>query len=174
MLSGGSMSLLEFGVPSGVSSSDHFDIVCEYINRLGVPNSADYIQKLLTIDYIMGQIDRHYNNIALLHNIHTDTYEMAPLFDSQRTFFAGVPEQFLLENQSIIGKPFGPNGMINLDDQIVNVKTVKLSREGLDKVIIKYRQVLSSVGVSAERIDFLTQLINQRYNNLLRLTNNLL
>lgn len=51
--------------------------------KLNIPNVKDYMNKLLTCDYILGNSDRHYNNFGAIRNVETLEYiSMSPIFDT--------------------------------------------------------------------------------------------
>lgn len=53
---------------------------CEYLK---IPNVKDYMNKLLTCDYILANSDRHYNNFGAIRNVETLEYiGMSPIFDT--------------------------------------------------------------------------------------------
>ena len=66
--------------PSSRSLLDHFLMCCE---ALGVPGVMDALNRMLTVDYIIANEDRHWNNFGCVRN--ADTLEwlgLAPVFDS--------------------------------------------------------------------------------------------
>jgi len=68
--------------PKGNSDSEltHLLKCCE---ALGIPNVKDGINKLITLDYIIANSDRHYNNFGFVRNPDTlEWYGPAPVYDS--------------------------------------------------------------------------------------------
>ena len=66
--------------PNHISLRDHFLACCD---RLGIPGVKSALDRMLTIDYIISNEDRHWNNFGLVRN--ADTLEwlgFAPVFDS--------------------------------------------------------------------------------------------
>ncbi len=62
------------------SPRDHFLTCCD---ALGVPGVKDALNRMLTVDYIISNEDRHFNNFGCVRN--ADTLEwlgLAPVFDS--------------------------------------------------------------------------------------------
>ena len=66
--------------PNHVSSRDHFFACCD---TLGIPGVRQALDRMLTVDYIICNEDRHWNNFGLVRC--ADTLEwigFAPVFDS--------------------------------------------------------------------------------------------
>ena len=62
------------------SLHDHFLDCCE---MLGVPSAKDTLDKMLTLDYLIANEDRHWNNFGVLRNAETlEWIGIAPVFDS--------------------------------------------------------------------------------------------
>ena len=50
---------------------------------LGIPNVESTLEKMLALDYIVANTDRHYNNFGFVRNAETlDWYGLAPIYDS--------------------------------------------------------------------------------------------
>jgi len=59
---------------------NHFLDCCE---MLGIPDAKNMIDKMLTLDYIIANEDRHWNNFGVLRNAETlEWIGIAPVFDS--------------------------------------------------------------------------------------------
>jgi hypothetical protein len=66
--------------PNNRSLYDHFLDCCTV---LGVPDIKDALNKLLTVDYIISNEDRHWNNFGLIRNAQTlEWLGFAPVYDS--------------------------------------------------------------------------------------------
>jgi len=66
--------------PNHISLRDHFFACCD---NLGIPGVKSALDRMLTLDYIISNEDRHWNNFGLVRN--ADTLEwlgFAPVFDS--------------------------------------------------------------------------------------------
>lgn len=86
----------------------HFDKCCRFV---GIKGFEEPLNKMLILDFIMANTDRHYNNFGFLRN--TDTLQwlgMAPVFDTERSLFL---EKSIVKNmyaaQDIEAKPFKDN-----------------------------------------------------------------
>jgi len=66
--------------PNDRSLQDHFFACCE---TLGVPDVKDALGKMLTVDYIIANEDRHWNNFGVVRRADTlDYLGFAPIYDS--------------------------------------------------------------------------------------------
>ncbi|NLN64588.1 MAG: excisionase [Clostridiaceae bacterium] len=65
--------------PNHVSAYDHFLNCCE---ALGIPGVRDSLDRLLAVDYLIANTDRHMNNIGAVRNAVTLEWRgLAPVFD---------------------------------------------------------------------------------------------
>jgi hypothetical protein len=66
--------------PNSRSLRDHFLVCCE---SLGVPEAETALNKMLTVDYIIANEDRHFNNFGCVRSADTLKWlGLAPVFDS--------------------------------------------------------------------------------------------
>jgi hypothetical protein len=75
--------------PNHLSVRDHFLNCCD---TLGIPGVRDAMGKMLTVDYIIANEDRHFNNFGCIRN--ADTLEWlgyAPVFDSGTSLWYNRP-----------------------------------------------------------------------------------
>ena len=71
------------------SELTHFLFCCE---KLGIPNVQNSLDKMLALDYIISNEDRHYNNFGAIRN--ADTLEwlgLAPVYDSGTSLWHNTP-----------------------------------------------------------------------------------
>ncbi|MCL1874342.1 MAG: HipA domain-containing protein [Clostridiales bacterium] len=86
--------------PSNRSLIDHFFDCCE---ALGLTDAKDSLFKLLTMDYIIANEDRHWNNFGLMRNAETLKWlGFAPVYDSGTSLWYNTPHV----GQDLICKPF--------------------------------------------------------------------
>lgn len=163
--------LYEFGMPENYRSTEYYyKYMIDLFERMGVEDAGLFIDKMLAVDYIMGQTDRHYNNFGLLHNIENDSFCMAPLYDSGNANHCRKPTSSINLDEEIIGKPFGPNGQIGLDKQIINIKTgVYITPDIINKVEREYRNTLDKIEISEERKDMLVNSLYLRTEKMMEL-----
>lgn len=145
--------LYEFGLPEIYKKTDYYyNYVIDLFEKMGVQNVREFIDKMLSIDYVMCQTDRHYNNFGILRNIDTEACIMAPLYDSGDACRNADLTQFMDVNSDVLGKPFGPNGQVYQNEQFTNVKSrLFIDEETVNKVVPSYIDNLNRIGVSEER-----------------------
>ena len=74
----------------------------------------EYLSKMLALDALILNTDRHFNNIGIIANSKENKYRFAPIFDNGRSLLSEI-EKFpfdisIEENiQNVIGKPFAAN-----------------------------------------------------------------
>ena len=67
----------------------HFIVCCE---SLGITDAQKSLDKMLTLDYIISNEDRHYNNFGAVRNAETlEWFEMAPIYDSGTSLWHTTP-----------------------------------------------------------------------------------
>ena len=89
---------------NNVSVYQHFVKCCEF---LGIKDVVPFLDRMITLDYIIANEDRHFNNFGLLRN--ADTLEwigMAPIYDSGSSLgYDKLPAQ--MKSEKDVGcKPF--------------------------------------------------------------------
>ena len=94
----------------------------EQVERMtGLRGFGIYLNKLLTIDAIFLNEDRHTNNIAVIYNEKTQRYSLSPLFDQGLCIFADTSVDYPLELsyeaclEKIESKPFSMDFDIQLE-----------------------------------------------------------
>lgn len=154
----------EYGfTDTSYKAEDYYNYTAKLISNMGVQGVQEYLDKMLCIDYVMCQKDRHYNNFGLIHNIDTDTWSMAPLYDSGDACYANVAAKFIDLNADVIGKPFGPSGLVNLNNQMRNVKTgIYISDDIIESILPEYKNLLNEIGMSEDKQKLLIESLHLR------------
>ena len=68
-----------------ISAWQHFVDCC---NELGIPGSVEFLNRMIVLDYIIANKDRHYNNFGAVRNAETlEWLGMAPIYDSGSCFY---------------------------------------------------------------------------------------
>ena len=68
------------------------------LEGLGVPAARQKLAKMIVVDYLSGNSDRHVHNLGVLRDCETRTWlGVAPLFDNGMAFFASAPAAEALE-----------------------------------------------------------------------------
>lgn len=79
---------------------DRFAFLCSQVERItGIKNFAGYMNKILTIDAITLNEDRHLHNIAVILN-EDGKYETCPIFDQGAGFLADTTMEYPM-NQDV-------------------------------------------------------------------------
>lgn len=76
-------------------------------NEIGVPSIVDAIDKMLTIDFIVANEDRHFRNFGFIRN--ADTLEwigFSPIFDSGSSLGYNKLTSQIISGEDIVCKPF--------------------------------------------------------------------
>lgn len=84
-----------------------FEAIAE---RYGVTNYGEHLRKMVTLDYIICNVDRHLNNFGLMTN--GEVYEPAPIFDNGRSFGVSLEKGFDFNKAPAL--PFGSTQKRNL------------------------------------------------------------
>ena len=99
----------------GLSVKDKIKKTVELVqNNTNINNFGEYLTALFELDAFIYNDDRHFNNIALLHDIKTDNYELCPVFDNGAAFLSdeeeyGKSDKIGLIRKEIKSKPFSEN-----------------------------------------------------------------
>jgi hypothetical protein len=86
------------------SSYQHYIACCE---RLGIPNIVQSINEMLTVDFLLANQDRHFNNFGAVRN--ADTLEWlgaSPIFDTGTSMYYGSQTQRIRPRVEGECKPF--------------------------------------------------------------------
>lgn len=97
---------------NSVSAYRHFLECCE---ALGIPDVRENLDKMLAVDYIIANEDRHFNNFGAVRN--ADTLEwigLAPVFDCGTSLWYDKPLAMIRPLDKVPSKPFRKSH----DDQI--------------------------------------------------------
>jgi hypothetical protein len=89
------------------SNYQYFLRICD---ELGIPGVQDALEKMIVVDFIMVNTDRHYNNFGALR--HAETLEwlgMAPIFDTGTSMWhSDFDERIDARDYRLKAKPFKP------------------------------------------------------------------
>lgn len=146
----------------------HFVNCCE---ALGIKNAVHYLDRMIVLDYIIANEDRHFNNFGVLRDAETLNWiGFAPIYDSGSSLgYDKMPGQIRMKKE-IVCKPFKNHhseqlklvsdfGWIDFDkltdvDQVI---TSVLSSDGAEEYIDQNR--IKAIADSVRRrIEYLSQL----------------
>lgn len=94
--------------------NERIDYVKSFLKEYTGLDIHEYLSKMLTLDALILNTDRHFNNIGIIANSKTNEYHFAPVFDNGRALLSEI-EKFpfdlsIEENiENVIGKPFSAN-----------------------------------------------------------------
>lgn len=91
--------------PNHLSDYGHFMKCCE---TLGIPGCEDSINKMLAVDYLIANDDRHLNNFGAVRNAETlEWLGLAPVFDCGSSMWCSQPTSRIhTEDADTPSKPF--------------------------------------------------------------------
>lgn len=117
--------------------------------KLDVPNYKVDINKMLFIDYLIGNTDRHLNNIGLIRNAKTLEFEgLTPVFDSGSSLGFDMNDNQLNKVDEVEWKPFKTKKVINQLDLIddyswLDPEDLKYVINDINDVCYKYKEYIS-------------------------------
>lgn len=132
---------------------------------LNIQNSEAELTKMLFVDFLMANQDRHYRNFGFLRNSQTLEWKgLAPVFDTERSMFISKSIVKYYAPIDLQAKPFKDNHaeQFNLLSSEI-LKTLPL--EELNNVSKRFGQLLSqNVFFSKDRINSLEEYLSKRIN----------
>jgi hypothetical protein len=97
----------------GLSLSDQYWIKC--CELLGVTDASERLEKMLALDYLLANHDRHLRNFGLIRDVDTLAWRVAPLFDNGSSLWCDkVPLR--ADDLEYVSQPFvyNPNLQLSL------------------------------------------------------------
>lgn len=86
------------------SAWQHFVDCC---NDLGIPGTVEFLDRMIVLDCIIANEDRHYNNFGALRNAETlEWLGMAPIYDSGSSLGFDKDDWEILSGRYTFSKPF--------------------------------------------------------------------
>jgi hypothetical protein len=144
------------------SEHQHFLYCC---SELGITNADESISKILTVDYLINNRDRHYNNFGAVRNAETlEWIGLAPIFDSGTSFWNDKNTMSILEIANTSSKPFRNTHA----EQIELVKDFSwLDLSALKGIEDEFYAILSqSPYIDEERISNICKAFSERVKSL--------
>ena len=146
----------------------HFVDCCE---DLGIHDAVSFLDRMLVLDYIIANEDRHLNNFGILRNAkNLEWIGMAPIYDSGSSLgYDKIPAQMRAEGE-VVCKPFKKHHV----EQIKLVTSFDwIDFDRLSDVGELITGVLSAEGardyMDAYRIQMIVQSVQRRIGNLAQL-----
>lgn len=89
---------------------DRINFVLSFVKEVTGVDCTDYLSKMLTLDMLTLNTDRHFNNMGIMANAVSGTYRTAPVFDNGNSLLSDVnyfdEEDVQLNIDKAYGKPF--------------------------------------------------------------------
>ena len=90
--------------------SDDITLYQHFVNcaeKLGIPGVVPFLDRMIVLDYIILNEDRHLNNFGAIRNAQTLEWQgMAPIFDSGNSLGCDKTVRMMKDRDEIICKPF--------------------------------------------------------------------
>ena len=103
--------------PNHISLYEHYVSCCE---RLGIASAREEIDKMIVVDYLMVNEDRHQNNFGLIRDVNTLKFiGIAPIFDTGTALWFDQFTHMMGSTKRLDCKPFKKNH----EDQLKLVKS---------------------------------------------------
>jgi hypothetical protein len=125
------------------NTSDYDAFIAE-VEKFGISDARLRIDMMLTLDFIIANTDRHYNNFGVVRDANTLKWiSVAPIYDSGTSMWCKEPLGAMnAESLQIESKPFRSRH----DKQIKLVKDFSwLNLDALDGIENEYAEILESV-----------------------------
>jgi len=148
--------------PNNISLYQHYLNCCEI---LGIPNITDSIDKMLTLDYIIANDDRHLNNFGAIRDANTLIWiDAAPIFDSGTSMWCNEPTAKIRPITNLPSKPFRAKH----SEQIKLVTSFEwFDIKALTDIDEEFREVLTgSITIDEPRRDALCYGLRKRVEQL--------
>ncbi len=151
--------------PNHLNTYQHFLSLCE---KQGILNGEDFLNKMIVVDYIIANEDRHFNNFGLIRNANTlDWIGFAPIFDS------GTSLKYHSKSGEIPCKPFKQthNEQLKLVTSFEWLDFSKLNNIR-NEAFEMYSYLYDADFITLSRVSEISSLLEQRINNLERYVSN--
>lgn len=144
--------------PDHLSAYDHFLECCDQLNIHGM---REHLDKMLTLDYLVANTDRHMNNFGVIRNVNTLAYVgIAPIYDSGTSLWHDVDTARLSAAKEVESKPFRSPHARQIE-LVSSFDAIDLSRlEGIETELTSI--MLESPYIDPQRAEALTRTIVER------------
>ena len=144
-----------------ISKYQHFSNCCE---ALGIPGAEEHLNFMLTLDYLIVNEDRHFNNFGAVRDAETLEWQgFSPIFDSGTSLWHDHP-YFGHSGKQTPSKPFRDSHT----DQIELVTNFDwLDIDALDGIEVEFANILAdNPRINEERREILCQALSRRVEML--------
>jgi len=153
--------------PNHVSVYQHYVDCCE---ALGIPGIVDALDRMIVVDYLIANEDRHQNNFGVIRNAETlEWIGAAPVYDSGSSLWFSKPQALISPTAKLICKPFKNDH----DEQIKLVTSFDwLDLSALRGIEEEFREILKgSLFIDPARSDALCIALQKRVEMLAQIVN---
>ncbi|MCL2425303.1 MAG: excisionase [Oscillospiraceae bacterium] len=125
-------------MPNNISLYKHYLSCCD---NLGIPGASDFLDHMLTVDYLIVNEDRHFNNFGVIRNANTlDWISTAPIYDCGTSMWHDKFTHLVRSIGKLPSKPFRSTH----SEQIKLVKSFKwFNIKALLGIDEEFREILS-------------------------------
>lgn len=149
------------GISFGIGYYDFIDFISDYTGL----DCKGYIDRILCLDSITRNDDRHFNNINFLYDVDNRKYQFAPIYDNGGSCMSDLVSypsnvDFIINYKSIHAKPFDVDFLrqihnplrisINYTGFIENINVSSFNEERAVKTIIQ--GLKDTKGISWEEV----------------------
>ena len=124
-------------------SKDDFYVYIKILEDHGIQNADEKVQKMLMLDYIMLNEDRHLNNFGIIRNVDTLKWvDVCPIFDTGRSNNCNVTEKYWDFN---VGEVKCFTNYLISSEELLDLFTISLQEktfERLKELVQVYNQLL--------------------------------
>lgn len=90
--------------PNHTSVYQHYLNCCE---ALGIPGMVEAMDRMIVVDYLIANEDRHQNNFGVIRNAETlEWIGAAPIYDSGSSLWFSKPQALISPTAKLVCKPF--------------------------------------------------------------------
>ena len=148
--------------PDHLSVYQHYVRCCE---TLGVPGVVEALDRMIVVDYLIANEDRHQNNFGLVRDAETlEWIGPAPIYDSGSSLWFSKPQALIRADEPLTCKPF----KLNHQEQIQLVSSFDwLDLSALTGIEEEVRDIFrGSLFVDEARCETICRALRQRIKDL--------
>jgi hypothetical protein len=152
----------DFKKPNHLSLYEHYVMCCE---KHGLKSAREEIDKMIVIDYLVANEDRHQNNFGLIRDVKTLKFiGMAPIFDTGSALWFDQPTHIMGSSRTLDCKPFKKNH----HDQLKLVESFDwLHLDQLEGIFDEVRRLfVGSLYINDERRERIIEILQMRIETL--------
>lgn len=149
------------------NSVDDYYLYLDILNEQNVPNAKEYLQKMIILDYIMANEDRHLGNFGIIRDVESLQWvSICPIFDTGRSLNTNITNKFWLDQT--VEMKFFTNKFVSSEmveqfiDYPINEQTLKKLYDApkyFDELLHRF---IDEIPINKEDIVMLVQAFNQR------------